>query len=133
MPSRSLDDLRPVFRPRVDDWLADCASNGLDILVYCTLRTDAEQENLYAQGRTLPGRILTNAKPGQSAHGYGLGLDHVPMLAGKPQWGAGNPLYVRSINIALSHGLESLNKSSFPEWAHLQMPDWRAYIDQRTA
>lgn len=42
-----------------------------------TLRTFAEQDALYAQGRTTPGKIVTNAKGGQSFHNYGLAVDIV--------------------------------------------------------
>lgn len=42
-----------------------------------TLRTIAEQNALYAQGRTKPGRIVTNARGGQSYHNYGLAIDIV--------------------------------------------------------
>ena len=42
-----------------------------------TLRTIAEQDALYAQGRTKPGKIVTNAKGGQSIHNYGLAFDIV--------------------------------------------------------
>lgn len=42
-----------------------------------TLRTNQEQDALYAQGRTKPGKIVTNAKGGQSYHNYGLALDIV--------------------------------------------------------
>lgn len=41
------------------------------------LRTFAEQEALYAQGRTKPGKIVTNARPGRSFHNYGLAVDIV--------------------------------------------------------
>ena len=37
-----------------------------------TLRTIKEQDDLYAQGRTKKGKIVTNAKGGQSIHNYGL-------------------------------------------------------------
>lgn len=40
-----------------------------------TLRTFAEQQAIYDQGRTKPGDIVTKAKPGQSLHNYGLGFD----------------------------------------------------------
>lgn len=40
-----------------------------------TLRTFAEQDKLYAQGRTAPGIIVTKAKGGQSWHNYGLAID----------------------------------------------------------
>lgn len=45
-----------------------------------TLRTFAEQDALYAQGRTKPGAIVTKAKGGQSYHNYGLALDIVLLI-----------------------------------------------------
>lgn len=39
------------------------------------LRTVQEQNNLYAQGRTKPGPIVTNAKGGSSFHNYALAFD----------------------------------------------------------
>jgi peptidoglycan LD-endopeptidase CwlK len=39
------------------------------------LRTIKEQNDLYAQGRTKPGKKVTNAKGGSSFHNYGLALD----------------------------------------------------------
>jgi len=40
-----------------------------------THRTFAEQDALYAQGRTKKGSKVTNAKGGQSYHNYGLAID----------------------------------------------------------
>lgn len=40
-----------------------------------TLRTFEEQDALYAQGRTRQGKVVTNAKGGQSNHNYGLAID----------------------------------------------------------
>jgi peptidoglycan L-alanyl-D-glutamate endopeptidase CwlK len=45
-----------------------------------TLRTIAEQNELYAQGRTKAGKIVTNAKGGQSYHNYGLAFDIVLLV-----------------------------------------------------
>lgn len=42
-----------------------------------TLRNFFEQDKLYAQGRTAPGKIVTNAKGGLSFHNYGLAIDIV--------------------------------------------------------
>ena len=39
------------------------------------LRTIPEQDALYAQGRTKPGKKVTNAKGGQSVHNYGFAVD----------------------------------------------------------
>jgi peptidoglycan L-alanyl-D-glutamate endopeptidase CwlK len=43
------------------------------------LRTIDEQNALYAQGRTKPGAIVTNAKGGSSYHNYGLAIDFAIM------------------------------------------------------
>lgn len=43
------------------------------------LRTIDEQNNLYAQGRTRPGQIVTKAKGGRSFHNYGLAFDFALM------------------------------------------------------
>lgn len=50
------------------------------------LRTIAEQNELYAQGRTKPGKIVTNAKGGSSYHNYGLAVDFVLLVDGKISW-----------------------------------------------
>jgi peptidoglycan L-alanyl-D-glutamate endopeptidase CwlK len=45
-----------------------------------TLRTDAEQDALYAIGRTKPGKKVTNARGGESLHNYGLAIDIVLLV-----------------------------------------------------
>lgn len=45
-----------------------------------TLRTIAEQNALFAQGRSKPGRIVTNARGGLSYHNYGLAIDIVLLV-----------------------------------------------------
>jgi peptidoglycan L-alanyl-D-glutamate endopeptidase CwlK len=48
------------------------------------LRTIAEQDNLYAQGRTNKKlKIVTNAKGGSSYHNYGLAVDMVLIIDNK--------------------------------------------------
>lgn len=42
-----------------------------------TVRSFAEQAALYAQGRTVKGKVVTNAKAGESYHNYGLAIDIV--------------------------------------------------------
>jgi peptidoglycan L-alanyl-D-glutamate endopeptidase CwlK len=125
--SRDLNDLRPECRRLVDPWLDDCAAAEIDLLVTCTLRTIQDQAVLFAQGRTTPGPIVTNAKPGQSAHNYGLALDVVPLIHGKPDWSGTSPVWVSLANLGQARGLQWLGApdSSFKEQAHFQHPDWR--------
>lgn len=51
--------------------------HGVRLRFSQTLRTIAEQDALYAQGRTKAGKIVTNAKGGSSFHNYGLAFDIV--------------------------------------------------------
>jgi peptidoglycan L-alanyl-D-glutamate endopeptidase CwlK len=62
--------------------------NGHEIVVTSGLRTMEEQAALYAKGRTAPGSIVTNARPGYSYHNYGLAFDIALVIDGKLNWSA---------------------------------------------
>jgi len=62
------------------------ANEGYTIEVVQGLRSFAEQDELFKQGRSKPGQIVTRAKGGQSNHNYGLAVDLCPFVNGKPQW-----------------------------------------------
>ena len=64
--------------------VADLASQGVIVEIVQGLRTFAEQDALYAQGRTGPGAIVTQARGGESNHNYGLAADLCPFTDGKP-------------------------------------------------
>lgn len=51
-----------------------------------TLRTFEEQNELYAQGRTKPGMVVTRAKGGQSWHNFGMAVDIVLLVDKKASW-----------------------------------------------
>lgn len=57
------------------------ALNGSAICRFThTLRTFAEQDALYAQGRTKAGAKVTNARGGQSYHNFGMAIDIVLLV-----------------------------------------------------
>ena len=75
--------LHPKLREDVLDIYDEiiAALNGSAICRFAyTLRTFAEQNALYAQGRTKAGAKVTNAKGGQSYHNYGLAIDIVLLV-----------------------------------------------------
>lgn len=72
---RGIDKLHPELQVCVNKFLAECKKQGLNVLVTETLRTLEEQEALYAQGRTKPGNIVTNARGYQSPHAWGVAFD----------------------------------------------------------
>jgi hypothetical protein len=67
--------LHPKIRFEVLHLFKECFKKGLKIRVVQGYRTFAEQDELYAQGRTKPGPIVTKAKGGLSNHNYGLAFD----------------------------------------------------------
>lgn len=118
--SRNLDDLRVPVRKRAQAFIDACKAAGIDVLITSTYRDDESQAELYAQGRTKPGRIVTSAKAGQSFHNYRCAFDFVPMVAGKPRWDD-LALFKRCGEIGESVGLSWAGRwTRFPEMAHLQ-------------
>jgi peptidoglycan L-alanyl-D-glutamate endopeptidase CwlK len=71
--------LRDEASELYDEIVAALSGSAMCRFAY-TLRTFAEQDALFAQGRTKPGKIVTNAKGGQSYHNYGLAIDIVLIL-----------------------------------------------------
>src|SRR3990167_8432100 len=76
MASRNIADLSPEMQVLCNRHLDRCRRDvelrrrGVEVFLTCTYRSGEEQNRLYAQGRTTPGRIVTNAKAGQSAHNH---------------------------------------------------------------
>lgn len=86
--SRKLEDLHPRVQTMARALLDKAAAAGIPLTVTFTLRSMETQDALYAQGRTKPGKIVTNARAGYSFHNFGLALDVVPTeLLKLPNWG----------------------------------------------
>jgi len=78
-----IDTLEPDFKAVMQDIIKQVSeATGLNWIVVSARRTMKEQGDLYAQGRTKPGKKVTNATPGSSAHNFGLGCDCAPLCAG---------------------------------------------------
>lgn len=70
-----LNKVDPRIAERVRNVITIAYGMGIYVIITQGLRTIAEQNALYAQGRTKPGKIVTNAKGGQSYHNFGLAVD----------------------------------------------------------
>lgn len=81
-----IQKLHPLVRDEVIKIITDCdvaLTGKAKIRITQGLRTFKEQDELYAIGRTKPGKKVTNAKAGQSIHNYGLAVDICLMIDGK--------------------------------------------------
>lgn len=119
--SRKITELHPKVATMAMMFIAECKEEGIDLLVTSTFRDNESQEALYAQGRTMPGKKVTNARGGQSFHNYRVAFDVVPIVNGKPVWDAKDPLWQVIGAIGKSCGLEWAGDwKSFKEFPHFQ-------------
>lgn len=123
MASRRLSDLAEPVRVRAIAMQKRCNLEGLNILIYRTLVSNEEQNELYKTGRG----VVTNAKAGQSRHnpdinGKAWAFDAAPLIHGVIQWNDVKA-FVRMGEIAESVGLEWSGRwtGKFREIGHFQM------------
>ena len=131
--SRSIAELEPMTRFRVQELLKSATSQGIDLLVTSTYRDFEQQQALYNVGRTVKGanpRLLrpmgdkvTNATPGSSWHNWACAVDVVPIVGGKAAWND-SALWAEIGAIGEAEGLEWAGRwKSFKELAHFQYPN----------
>lgn len=108
-----LSTVHPEVRPNFEAFLvaaqAMAAARGLQYVAICGLRSWAEQETLYAKGRTAPGPVVTKAPPGSSFHNFGLAID-CGVFRGKDYLDTSDPKLANAIHkhaggLAKTHGL----------------------------
>jgi peptidoglycan L-alanyl-D-glutamate endopeptidase CwlK len=58
-------------------------AHGLDVRITTAFRSWDESDRLFAQGRTTPGPIVSNARAGDSYHNWGLAFDAAPIENGQ--------------------------------------------------
>lgn len=82
-----LEQLHPKVKDTFKSFIEDIEKEfNTTFRIVQGLRTIQEQNDLYAQGRTKKGKIVTNAKGGSSFHNYGLGIDIAELKNGNINW-----------------------------------------------
>lgn len=84
--NNDLNFLHPVVREAVKKIEDELNQEGIPFKVFEAFRYPERQADLFAQGRTKPGKIVTHAKPWHSYHQYGLAVDFVLLENGKWSW-----------------------------------------------
>ena len=82
--SRLITDLIPEMQALYGAFKAAMDAKGIPFMVTCTRRTQAEQDKLYAKGRTDPGPIVTWTR--NSKHIEGKAFDIAITVNGKVTW-----------------------------------------------
>ena len=114
--------LKPKLKRLAEIFIKECKKKGITVVITQTLRTIDRQNKLYAQGRSIPGKIVTNAKGGQSYHNFGVAFDFAIMEKGRIDWDIRNKKWGEAEKIGQSLGLEWGGAwASFPDLPHFQL------------
>lgn len=73
--ARDINQLHPQAKTLAQKLVSECAAQGYVIKITDCVRDKAEQDALYAQGRTTAGNKVTNAKYPNSMHNWGIAFD----------------------------------------------------------
>jgi peptidoglycan L-alanyl-D-glutamate endopeptidase CwlK len=121
MSSRNPKDLSDEMYYKWSEWDKVMKSNNIDYILTCTLRTLDQQKELYAQGRSKPGKIVTWTL--NSKHLTGEAFDFCIMNNGKCDWAMDKKEdWETAVEIGKSLGLSQVvdSKGRVKEFAHLQ-------------
>ena len=140
---RNVSQLHPELQKKVVKLQKECLKAGIKIKIGECFRTVAEQNALYAKGRTAPGSIVTNAKGNSysSMHQWGVAFDFFLDMDvdkdGKTSDDAFNnatKLFNKVGAIGKKLGLEwGGDWKSIKDLPHFQLPDWGSTATQLKA
>jgi peptidoglycan L-alanyl-D-glutamate endopeptidase CwlK len=128
---RVIATLLPEVQPYAQALVMKSAASGIAIKVISGLRTYDEQNDLYAQGRTKPGKIVTNARGGYSNHNFGIAFD-IGVFEGS-RYLDDSPKYKAVGVLGVDLGLEwGGNWKTIQDEPHFQLrPQWASDLSER--
>ena len=128
---KNIATLLPEVQPFARALVQKAAASGIEIKVISALRTYAEQDAVYAQGRTTPGNKVTNARGGYSNHHFGIAFD-VGVFSGT-KYLPDSPKYKAVGVLGIDLGLEwGGNWTSIVDQPHFQLrPSWAEGLSER--
>jgi peptidoglycan L-alanyl-D-glutamate endopeptidase CwlK len=126
-------DLSTLYKPfvaKLETLLERCVERGAIYVATCGERTWAEQDALYAKGRTVApigaGHIVTKAKGGQSPHNYAIAVDFCrhadSTFTGKLKPDYRDASYEILAEEAEKLGLDPGLRWKFKDSPHIQLP-----------
>ena len=121
---RDSTQLHPILQCKIKQLQSLCEKEGLIIGISECYRTKTEQDNLYAQGRTKAGKIVTNVKFPNSMHCWKVAFDFF-RNDGKGAYNNSDGFFNKVGKIGQTIGLEwGGSWKSFVDLPHFQLPYW---------
>jgi peptidoglycan L-alanyl-D-glutamate endopeptidase CwlK len=109
-------EVQPLARKLVEEGV----ERGINVKVISGYRSYAEQNALYAQGRSKPGQIVTKARGGYSWHNFGLAFDIGIFSANGKEYYGESHAYDTMGPIGEALGLEWGGRWEFTDEPHFQ-------------
>lgn len=128
---RTIATLHPKVQPVARELIRAAVSAGIKVKAISGLRSYGEQDALYEQGRSRPGRIVTNARGGYSNHNFGIAFDVGIFEDGR--YVDNSPMYRAVGTLGKSLGLEwGGDWKSIQDDPHFQLrPEWAKDMSER--
>ncbi len=123
---QDISKCHPRLQKKAAELKKTCADRGYKIEIGESFRSAAEQDALYAQGRTKPGQIVTNARGSSysSMHQWGIAFDFY-RNDGKGAYNESGNFFENVGQIGKTLGLEWGGDWTSPvDRPHFQLPDW---------
>lgn len=118
---RNIVTLHPKAQEMARQFIKRLQDSEINARIISGTRTYAEQDALFAKGRTLPGTKVTNAKGGQSNHNFGIAWD-IGIFDAEGAYLPESPLYEKAAEVGLVEGLEwGGNWAGFKDRPHYQL------------
>lgn len=118
----NINEIYSGCREQFSDLIELSEKSGL--FPYSGYRSYQQQAMIYAQGRTKPGKIVSNAAPGLSFHQYGLAIDFVfHDRIGQPSWNGNYQLLdniIHQINLKYGPNLFEHGDRGYVDLPHVQ-------------
>lgn len=157
MASRDIKDLKVEFANKIYKLKDNCLERGVDVLIYCTVRSPVEQAKEFRKGRTYQeiidkmnhfenigllkvadiiekagpqkGEKTTNAAPMESWHQYREAVDGVPVENGKALWNNTEQYKIYGEEAKKLGLIWAGDWTSFQEFPHVQLRDFSNPFD----
>jgi len=122
-----LATLHPAIQQPARGFVLSAKNAGIDLRIKSGMRSIQEQASLYGKGRDSKGNVVdknsvvTNAKPGQSYHNFGLALDVAIVDGKKNNWNTSSPEWEKIGKLGEAAGFEWGGRwTDLPDAPHFQ-------------
>lgn len=127
---RNILSLRLAVQKEARTFMSALKADNFNVKIISGTRSYAEQNRLYAQGRTRKGNIVTHAEGGESNHNFGLAWD-IALFNDDGSYIPGGKIYTRASEVGLTDKLEWGGVWKMRDLAHYQLKSKQKLVSIR--